>query len=86
MTLTGFWNRIDAWVYSLEGRDELVLARKELNERRLQYEEALKRHRCRRMNSSRVETFRFIVSQSLKEIEARLDTINVLENIMRQPN
>jgi hypothetical protein len=59
------------------------LARKELNERHLHYEEALKRHRSRRINSSNVWTFRFIVRQSLKEIEDRLDTLTFVEDIMR---
>jgi hypothetical protein len=82
MTLTGFLNRIVDWVYRLEWRDELVWLHQELNERLEHYDYALRGHLRNggSINRNHDWAFRFIVRQSLTEIEERLDVLNILES------
>ena len=87
MTLTGFWNRINDSVHSLESDDELAWAHQEMNERLEHYDYALDVHfRNGGSVSSRQDwTFRFIVRKSLDEIERRLADLNFLDSTITEP-
>jgi len=87
MTLTGFWKRIDDWVYSLESGDELAWAHQEMNERLEHYDYALDDHfRNGGSVSSRHDwTFRFIVRKCLDKIERRTADLSFLDSTITGP-
>jgi len=81
MTLTGHWNRIDRRIFELWPQEILEMEKSKWQERWRIYRRQVEKHLTSggRIHSRQDWTFEFIVRQSLRSIEQKIDNLDFLD-------